>query len=105
MVFANTISVPLTPPATAGSASSSAARRGLVGASAALGFCLPLSVSGVAVSLAVLIGLVACQARAAWRLRLWREPIAVVSLALFAWVVLRTLVASGFTPATYYAID
>jgi O-antigen ligase len=95
--------LPLLPNETTGS---NCFKCGLALALMALGFCLPLSVSGVGLALVVvLLILITGAPGGAWRLRLWREPIVTVGFVLFAWIAVRTLLASGFTEASLFAIS
>jgi len=81
------------------------ARRSLTFALAALGFCLPLSVSGVGIAQVAVLLVLAAAVTTAWRLQLWREPLVTVGFALFAWIAMRTLLASALTSASWSAIQ
>lgn len=69
------------------------------------GFFLPFSVAGVSVMMAVLGLMVLAAAPAVWRSAPWREPVMALGLVLLAYIAVHTLWISGFTPATWHAIN
>jgi len=71
----------------------------------ALGFFLPFSPAGVAVSMGVLLVLGLARARAIWRLAPWKDPVMAAGLGLLAYIVAHTLWATGLTAASWHAIN
>ncbi|NPC54250.1 glycosyltransferase family 9 protein [Caenimonas soli] len=71
----------------------------------ALGFFLPFSPAGVAMSLGVLLVLGLARAHAIWRLAPWKEPVMAAGLVLLAYIVAHTLWTTGATAASWEAIN
>ncbi|WP_053076774.1 glycosyltransferase family 9 protein [Caenimonas sp. SL110] len=72
---------------------------------ASLGFFLPFSSAGVAISMGVLLALAAMRPRQLIRAAPWRDPVMATGLILFAFIALHTLVMSAIDGATFGAIN
>jgi O-antigen ligase len=79
--------------------------RPLALALAALGFFLPFSSAGVAVSMLVLLLLALALAPRIWSLQPWREPVMAAGLALLAFIALHTLYRTGFNAAAFSGVN
>jgi len=71
----------------------------------ALGFFLPFSPAGVAVSMGVLLVLGLARPRTIWRLAPWKDPVMAAGLGLLAYIVAHTLWSTGLTAASWHAIN
>ncbi len=72
---------------------------------ASLGFFLPFSSAGVAITLGGLLALALARFRVIRLSRPWREPAIVAGLALFAFIAAHTLWTSGFTWRALTAVN
>ncbi|MES2634335.1 MAG: glycosyltransferase family 9 protein [Pseudomonadota bacterium] len=72
---------------------------------ASLGFFLPFSSAGVAISMGVLLALAAMRPRLLVEAAPWKEPVMATGLILFAFIALHTLVMSAIDGATFGAIN
>ena len=66
---------------------------------AALGVVLPFSSAGVSVALGAIVLLAVCSAPQLWRTAAWREPVAMLGLLLFAYILLHTVITAALTGA------
>ena len=71
----------------------------------ALGFFLPFSPAGVAMSLGVLLVLGLARGPAIWRLAPWKNPVMAAGLLLLAYIALHTLWTTGATAGSWHAIN
>ncbi len=72
---------------------------------ASLGFFLPFSSAGVAISMGVLLALAAMRPRQILQAAPWREPVMATGLILFAFIAVHTLVMSAIDSETFGTIN
>lgn len=77
----------------------------LAGALGALGFFLPFSPAGVAISLAALLALALVRPALVRLAAPWKDPVMAAGLGLLAYIVVHTLWTTGVTAASWHAIN
>jgi len=77
----------------------------LTGALAMLGFFVLFSTAGTSIALLVLALLCVAAPGRIWAARPWRDPLLRVGLALFAYILLRTVLEDGFTRTGMAAVN
>lgn len=79
--------------------------KGLQVALAGLGVFLPSSPAGVSILLALLVLIVVLTGRFAWSTTAWRTPSVAVGLLLFGYIAANTLVATGWSAASWTIVN
>lgn len=72
---------------------------------AGLGFFLPFSSAGVAISEAALVLLALARLSVIWRLAPWKEPVMAAGLVLLAYIAVHTLLVTGLQPASLLTVN